>query len=53
MNDAQKDAMLKALAKAFDKAAIHCSTSESAALNIVKTLKDNGFTITHLKKAAK
>jgi hypothetical protein len=52
MNDTQKDKMLAALGRAFDKAATSCSHERQAALQIVAALSSAGFKIVPTKKEA-
>jgi hypothetical protein len=52
MNDAQKEKLVAALAKAFDLAATTCSHERQAALVIIDALAVAGFKIEPRKVAA-
>lgn len=45
MNDQQREKMLAALGRAFDKAATSCSHERQAAMRIVAALVEAGFKI--------
>lgn len=49
MNDPQNEKMLKALGKAFDKAATTCSHEREAAIRIAAALRASGFKIVPAK----
>ena len=53
MNDDQTAKMLKVLADAFDRAAVHCAHKDEAARFIVADLVASGFKIEPRRKTAR